>query len=152
MAILTLCVAIWGTPKFTAWIDSISTIKIPVQGLDHVVFRVPPVVPVPTPEAAVFTFNWLSATGTGIFIAALITAFVMGLRPADIGKVFAHTIVSTRFTMITIAALRSLGYITRFCGLDATLGLAFSRTGAIYPLFGTLVGGWGRLRRGRILH
>ena len=147
-SILTLCVAVWGTPKFTTWIDSISTIKIPIHGLNHVVYRMPPVVAAPTPEAAVFTFNWFSATGTGIFIAALIAAVIVGLKPAEIAKVFWHTVVSTRFTMITIAALMSLAYITRFCGLDATLGLAFARTGVIYPFFGTLVGWLGTASTG----
>ena len=146
--ILTACVAVWGTPEFTKWIDSVSTIKLPIHGLDHVVCRMPPVVAGPTPEAAVFTFNWLSATGTGIFIAALIAAVVMGLKPAEIAKVFWHTVVSTRFTMITIAALMSLAYITRYCGLDATLGLAFARTGVIYPFFGTLVGWLGTASTG----
>lgn len=146
--ILTLCVAVWGTPKFTTWIDSISTIRIPIHGLDHVVYRMPPVVASPTPEAAVFTFNWLSATGTGIFIAALIAAVIVGLKPAEIARVFWDTVVSTRFTMITIAALLSLAYVTRFCGLDATLGLAFARTGVIYPLFGTLVGWLGTASTG----
>jgi lactate permease len=108
----------------------------------------PPVVAAPTPEAAVFTFNWFSATGTGIFIAALIAAVIVGLKPAEIAKVFWHTVVSTRFTMITIAALMSLAYITRFCGLDATLGLAFARTGVIYPFFGTLVGWLGTASTG----
>lgn len=146
--ILTLCVAVWGTPKFTTWIDSISTIKVPIHGLDHVVYRMPPVVAAPTPEAAVFTFNWLSATGTGIFIAAIIAAAVIGLKPGEIARVFWDTVVSTRFTMITIAALMSLAYVTRFCGLDATLGLAFARTGVIYPFFGTLVGWLGTASTG----
>lgn len=147
-AILTLCVVVWGTPKFTRWIDSISAIKLTVHGLDHVVYRMPPVVATPTSEAAVFTFNWLSATGTGIFIAALIAAVVMGLKPSEIAKVFWHTVVSTRFTLITIAALMSLAYVTRFCGLDATMGLAFARTGVIYPFFGTLVGWMGTASTG----
>jgi lactate permease len=146
--ILTLCVAVWGTPKFTTWIDSISSIKIAIHGLDHVVYRMPPVVAVPTPEAAVFTFNWLSATGTGIFIASILAAVVIGLKPTEIARVFWDTVVSTRFTMITIAALMSLAYVTRFCGLDATLGLAFARTGVIYPFFGTLVGWLGTASTG----
>jgi len=147
-AILTLCVVVWGTPKFTAWVDSISAIKFAVPGLNHVIYRMPPVVAAPTPESAVFTFNWLSATGTGIFVAALIAAVVIGLKPAEIAKVFWHTVVSTRFTLVTIAALMSLAYVTRFCGLDATLGLAFARTGVIYPFFGTLVGWLGTASTG----
>jgi lactate permease len=146
--ILTLLVTIWGTPRFTAWIDKVSTLKLAVPGLDHVVFRVPPVVPHPAAEAAVFTFNWLSATGSGILVAAIIAALVMKLRPRDILQVFWNTIVSTRFTMITIAALMGLAFVTRFCGLDATLGLAFARTGSFYPFFGTLVGWLGTASTG----
>lgn len=146
--ILTLFVTIWGTPHFTAWIGSITTLKIPIHGLDRVVFRMPPVVPSPVAESAVFAFNWLSATGSGIFIAAIISAIVMGLRPGVIAQVLMQTIVSTRFMAITIAALMSIGYITRFCGLDATLGLAFARTGVLYPFFGTLIGWLGTASTG----
>jgi lactate permease len=146
--ILTLFVTVWGTPHFTAWIDSLSTLHLHMAGLDRVVFRVPPVVPHPAAEAAVFTFNWLSATGSGIFVAAIIAALVMGLRYRAILQVFWHTIVSTRFTMITIAALMGLAFITRFCGLDATLGLAFARTGTFYPFFGTLIGWLGTASTG----
>ncbi|MGH9597288.1 MAG: L-lactate permease [Edaphobacter sp.] len=146
--ILTLFVTIWGTPHFTAWIDSLTSVKLSVPGLDHVVFRMPPVVPHPAAEAAVFTFNWLSATGSGIFLAAILAAFVMRLSYRDILRVFWQTVVSTRFTMITIAALMGLAFITRFCGMDATLGLAFARTGILYPFFGTLIGWLGTASTG----
>ncbi|MEO6806321.1 MAG: L-lactate permease [Edaphobacter sp.] len=146
--ILTLFVTIWGTPHFTAWIDSLTSMKLSVPGLDHVVFRMPPVVPHPAAEAAVFTFNWLSATGSGIFLAAILAAFVMRLSYRDILRAFWQTVVSTRFTMITIAALMGLAFITRFCGMDATLGLAFARTGILYPFFGTLIGWLGTASTG----
>ncbi len=146
--ILTLFVTVWGTPHFTGWIDGLTTLHPHVAGLDRVVFRMPPVVPHPTAEAAVFTFNWLSATGSGIFIAAIIAALVMGLRYRAILEVFWHTVVSTRFMMITIAGLMGLAFVTRFCGLDVTLGLAFARTGALYPFFGTLIGWLGTASTG----
>jgi lactate permease len=146
--ILTLFVTIWGTPRFTAWIDAITTLRLSVPGLDRIVYRVPPVVLHPQPEAATFVFNWLSATGTGIFVAAIIAALVMGLRYRAILHVFWETVVSTRFTMVTIAALMALAFVTRFCGLDCTLGLAFARTGAFYPFFGTLIGWLGTASTG----
>ncbi len=146
--ILTLLVTLWGTPTFAAWIDRLTTLRLHVPGLDKVVYRVPPVVLSPAAEAAVFTFNWLSATGSGIFIAALIAAKVMGLRLRDVLQVFWHTVVSTRFTMITIAALMGLAFVTRYCGMDGTLGLAFARTGIFYPFFGTLVGWLGTASTG----
>ncbi len=146
--ILTVFVTLWGTPSFSTWIDGLSTMRFHIPGLDQVVFRMPPAVPKPAAEAAVFVFNWLSATGTGIFLAALVAAVAMGLRARDILTTFVATIVATRFTMITIAALMGLGFITRFCGLDATLGLAFARTGVLYPFFGTLIGWLGTASTG----
>ncbi len=139
-AILTACVALWGTPAFARLLNSISSINFAVPGLNGVVLRMPPVVPVAHAEPAIFTFNWLSATGTGIFCAAIISAFVMGLGLREILSVFRITLWKTRFTMITIAALMGFGFLTRFCGLDAVLGLAFARAGSLYPFFGTLIG------------
>lgn len=84
--------------------------------------------------------NWLIATGTGILAAALLAGILMGLGPWTLVKEFAKAVVNIRFTVVTIAAMMALGYVTRYCGLDATLGLAFARTGALYPFFGTLIG------------
>jgi lactate permease len=137
--VLTLCVVLWGMPAFSHWLDTPS-MKIPINGLHQVVLRMPPAVPAPTAEAAIFNFNWLSATGTGIFVAAILAGLLMGMRPRAITQVFLETMVSIRFTLVTIAALMAIGFITRYCGMDATLGLAFARTGAFYPFFGTLIG------------
>jgi lactate permease len=139
-AILTFCVALWGTPAFSHFLDSFSVLSVRISGLDGVVLRMPPVVPVPRPEPAVFNFNWLSATGTGILVAALIAAPVMGITARDTAIVFRKTLWKTRFTLITIASLMGFGFLTRFCGLDGVLGLAFARAGALYPFFGTLIG------------
>jgi len=138
--VLTLCVVLWGMPRFSEWIDTATSMKIPINGLHQVVLRMPPAVPAPTAETAVFNFNWLSATGTGILIAAVLAGLLMGMRPRAIAHAFLETMVTVRFTLVTIAALMAIGFITRYCGMDATLGLAFARTGAFYPFFGTLIG------------
>lgn len=138
--ILSVLVFLWGTPQIKTFLDSWSTIRIPVPGVDGLIARVPPVVAAPTPEPAVFTLNWLSATGTGIFIAALLAAAAMGLRPAVILHTWWATLVRVRFSLLTVSAMLALGFVTRYAGLDATLGLAFARTGLLYPFFGTLLG------------
>jgi lactate permease len=138
--VLTLCVVLWGMPRFSQWIDAATSMKIPINGLHQAVLRMPPAVPAQTAEAAIFNFNWLSATGTGIFIAAVLAGLLMGMRPRAIARVFLETMVTVRFTLVTIAALMAIGFITRYCGMDATLGLAFARTGTFYPFFGTLIG------------
>jgi lactate permease len=126
-------------PNFTAP-------KFEVGGLHNVIVRTPPVVATPTPEKptkpeeAVFTLNWLSATGTGILLAALLAGLVMGFAPVELARHYWRTLVLVRFSLLTIAAMLALGYVTRYSGTDATLGLALAKTGALYPFFGTLLG------------
>jgi lactate permease len=115
-------------------------VKIPVPGLHLLIERVPPVVAAPQKEAAMYTLNWLSATGTGILVAAVISGFVMGYSLLQMLRVYWETIKMIRYSILTIAAMLALGFTTRYSGLDATLGLAFAKTGMFYPFFGTLLG------------
>ncbi len=146
--VLSLTVFLWGLPRISGLMDAHSTIKIPVAGLHNAIQRVPPVVAAATKEAAIFNFNWLTATGTAVLLAALIAGLLMGLSLRTLAVAFAQTIFKIRYTFVTIAAMMALGYITRYCGLDATLGLAFARTGALYPFFGTLIGWLGTASTG----
>jgi lactate permease len=125
----------WSTPP-----SKITNPQIPVTGLNKLSQRMPPVVAKPTPEAAVFGFNWLSATGSGILFAAVISGFIMGLSFTRIVAMWWQTLWHVRFSLMTIAAMLSLGILTRYSGVDATMGLAFARTGVMYPFFGTLLG------------
>jgi lactate permease len=138
--ILSVVVFMWGLPQVKAVLDGISIVRIPVAGLHNLVLRVPPVVEAPTPEAAIFALNWLSATGSGIFIAAVIAGFTMGYSVRELLVTYWRTLQLVRFSLLTIAAMLSLGYTTRYSGVDATMGLAFAQTGVLYPLFGTMLG------------
>ena len=120
--------------------STITNPQFPVNGLNKMVQRVPPVVAKPTAEAAVFGFNWLSATGSGILFAAIISGFVMGLSLPKIVTMWWQTLWHVRFSLLTIGAMLSIGILTRYSGVDATMGLAFARTGHLYPFFGTLLG------------
>jgi lactate permease len=146
--VLSVVVFAWGIPQFSNWADSRTTIKIVVVGLHNIMHRVPPVVAMSTAEPAVFTLNWLAATGTGILVAALLAGLLMGLGPKSLFTEFFRTVFNIRFTVLTIAAMMAVGFVTRYCGLDATLGLAFARTGALYPFFGTLIGWLGTASTG----
>lgn len=139
-AILSVLVFVWGLPSAKAFLDKLSIFKIPVAGLHNLIFRVPPVVVKPTAEAAIFQLNWLSASGTGILIAAIISGFLMGFGPLQLLRQYGKTLYKVRFSLLTIAAMMSIGFMTRYSGLDATMGLAFARTGMLYPFFGTLLG------------
>ena len=138
--VLSVLVFIWGTQTAKIQLDKLSSPKFPVHGLHNLVMRVPPVVPKPTKEAAVFVLNWLSATGSGILVAAIIAGFIMGLSLRRMIKLYGLTFMKVRYSLLTIAAMLSIGIVTRYSGLDATMGLAFARTGALYPFFGTMLG------------
>ncbi|HWR13580.1 MAG TPA: L-lactate permease [Terriglobales bacterium] len=138
--VLSVLVFVWGMPQVKRALDRVSAPIFPVTGLHNVVERMPPVVLTPTKEAAVFSLNWLSATGTGILIAAVISGFVMRLRLRDIVRLYIRTLVKLRYSLITISAMMAIGFVSRYGGLDATMGLAFARTGWMYPFFGTLLG------------
>jgi lactate permease len=120
--------------------SKITNPQIPVKGLDKMVQRVPPVVAKPTAEGAVFGLNWLSATGSGILIAAILSGFIMGVSLPKMFVMWWQTVWHVRFSLMTIAGMMSLGILTRYSGVDATMGLAFARTGHLYPFFGTLLG------------
>ena len=137
--ILSVLVFLWGMPQVKQSLDA-WTVRVPVPALHDRVLRVPPVVPAPAPEAAVYGFAWLSATGTGIFVAALTAGLVMGCSPVNLARTYWRTVMLVRTSLLTIATMLGLGFTTRYAGLDATLGLAFAGTGVLYPFFGTMLG------------
>jgi lactate permease len=138
--ILSVLVFLWGIPEWKKLLDGISVFKYEWPALHKLVQKMPPVATKPTLEPAVYTLNWLSATGSGILAAALISGLVMGYKVRELFAVYWATIKLMRFSLLTIAAMLALGYTTRYSGLDSTLGLAFANTGVLYPFFGTLLG------------
>jgi lactate permease len=144
--LLTVFIFVWGLPAVKTVLNNISAPEFKVAYLHNKVSRTPPIVPQPTldnptkPEEAVFKLNWLSATGSGILIAAIIAGFAIGFSIEEMLRIYAETLWRVRFSLITIAAMLALGYVTKYSGTDATLGLALARTGALYPFFGTMLG------------
>jgi len=138
--ILSVVVFVWGLPQTKGFLDGIAAPKIPIHGLDKLVLRVPPVVAKPTPENAVFNFNFLSASGSGILFASIIAGLAMGYSIRGMLRVYWKTLKLVRVSLLTIAAMMAIGFTTRYSGMDATLGLAFAKTGFLYPFFGTMLG------------
>jgi len=138
--ILSLFVFIWGIESFKAPLNKLFFLKWEVEGLHNLVQKVPPVVVKPSIEAAVYNFNLLSMTGTGILLAAIVSGVVMGYGPWQLIKAYGRTLLVVRNSLLTIATMLALGTLTRFSGLDATLGLAFAGTGFFYPFFAALLG------------
>jgi lactate permease len=131
---------VWGTDWFKALVNPIFTWKFTVEGLHNLINKVPPVVAAPKPEGAIFSFTYLSYTGSGMLIAAIISGFAMGFSPVGLIRAYGKTVYAVRYSLLTIAAMLAIGTLTRYSGIDATLGLAFAHTEFLYPFFGTLLG------------
>jgi lactate permease len=155
-AILSVFVLAWGLPTVKLAMNQATTPAFKVilpdgkvrpgpAGWDwpylHAkVFRTVPVVTKSTAEAARFDFNWLTATGTGCFLAALFAGLILGLKPGALLRIFGRTLFRLRFAIIAMTCMLGLGYVTRYSGMDAVLGLAFTRTGWFFPFFGAFIG------------
>ena len=137
--LLAVFVILWGMPSMKNALDAATT-RIPVPGLHLLVVREPPVVAKTQAEPAVFELAWLSAIGTATFFAGLIAGPLLGLSVAGTLRVFLRTCYRMRYSMVAILAMLGLGFITRYSGMDATLGLAMTNTGVLFPFFGTLLG------------
>jgi lactate permease len=142
--ILFVAVIVWGLVR--AKIDGLSLgplrarYDIPIPGLHQAIVRTAPVVAEAKPEDAVFRLNWLSATGTGVFLAAIVTAVILGHRPRALLGSFRTASSRMRIPILAIVPMLGLAYVTRYSGMDAILGLAFTHTGVLYPFFGTFLG------------
>ena len=138
--IVCILMLIWGNGGFKTWANAHFFYNYPVPELDKLINKMPPVAAKPTPEAAVFGFTYLSFTGTGMLIAAIISGLLMGFPPAKLVAEYGRTLRVCAVSLITISAMLAIGTLTRLSGVDATLGLAFAATGVLYPFFGTLLG------------
>lgn len=137
--LLAALVVLWGIPSVTRRLDLVSW-KQPVPGLHMQVIRTPPVVPKEYAEPALFDISWLSTPGTGAFIAGLIAGPLLGLSFKRTIQVFIRSTWRLRLSVLAIMAMLGLGYLTRYCGMDATMGMAMARSGVMFPFFGTLIG------------
>lgn len=137
--LLSAFVVLWGYAPVGKILDSYS-LKTPVPGLHLQVIRTPPVVAKEYAEPAMFDVSWLSTPGTGTFFAGLIAGPLLGLSFTRTLQIFFRTLRNLRLSLIAIMAMLGLGYLTRYCGMDATMGMALAHTGAAFPFFGTMIG------------
>jgi len=138
--ILSVLVFVWGLPSVKNALNALFAPSFPITGLHQAIEKMPPVVPKATKEAAVYSFNLLSATGTGILVAAIVGGLLMKYNPMRLVNEYGATLWKVRYSLLTIVLMLGLGTLTRYSGLDTTLGLAFANTGVLYPFFGTLMG------------
>jgi lactate permease len=159
-AILILCCALWGAPDWKKALNNLfhtitfsttflgskfaGTLSLPawdMPALHNLVQRMPPVAPPNAkPEAARFVINWLSAAGTGVFVAALISGLVLRMNATQWKDAFIRTMRRMKIPVLVIGQVLGLGFLTRYSGTDAVLGLAFTSAGWAYPFFAAYLG------------
>ena len=137
--LLAIFVVVWGLPTVKAFLATTS-LKFPTPGLHNLVQRTPPVVAAAMTEPAIVDFAWLASVGTGTFLAGLIAGPILGLSFGRTLRVFFRSFYRLRFSLLAIMAMICLGYLTRYCGMDAVMGLAMTNTGVFYTIFGTMIG------------
>jgi lactate permease len=152
--LLVIFVLAWGHPTIKAAIDTWTNNLLPaslpkntgtlnglnVPGLHNMITRVPPVTGRPSPYAAVFTLNWLSASGTACLLATVAAALLLGLRPGKVVAAYTATFKQLKFAMLTLASMLGLAYLMNYSGMTSTLGLSLASTGGAFPFFSAVVG------------
>jgi lactate permease len=147
----------WGEPSIKGAIDRWTSAAMPsflprsetvlnginVPGLHNVIVRIPPVTSQPSPYGAVFTFNWLTASGSACFLATIAAAACLGIGPRRFFSIFAATFKQLSYAMITIASMLGLAYVMNYSGMTSTLGLALATTGVAFTFFSAVLGGLG---------
>jgi lactate permease len=154
---LVAFVLVWGDaeikPKINRFADSLLPASLPtvpetarlatrlmVPGLHNMITQIPPVVPKPTQYAALYELNWLSASGTACFLATLVTALILRVRPRKVVQIYVDTFKQLKFALLTIACMLGLAYLMNYSGMTSTLGLALATTGVVFPFFSAVVG------------
>ena len=136
--ILSVSVFVWG--YFKTDLNKVSNPAWKIPWLHQLVMKAPPLVPKPTPEGAVWAFSWLSATGTALLVAGILSGFLLGLKPGQMLSLYGKTLNRVKYSLLTIVAMLALGFTTRYCGSDSTMGLAFASTGHLFPFFSAMLG------------
>jgi lactate permease len=155
--LLVVFVLAWGEPSIKVQIDRLTHGLMPsflpkaaaglngveVWGLHNAITRVPPVTAAPAPYAAIFTWNWLSASGTACFLATIVAALFLRVSPGQFAGIYVATFKQLKFALLTIASMLGLAYLMNYSGMTSTLGLALAATGGLFPFFSAVVGWMG---------
>jgi lactate permease len=142
--VLSVLVFIWGYVPVKTWMNTVAggffAPAWDVPYLHNLVNKAPPVAKAISPEGARYTLNYLSATGTGLMLSGIIAGLWLGLKPGTLLSTYLNTLKRVRMSLLTIAAMLALGFVTKSCGSDSTMGLAFASTGWLFPFFSPLLG------------
>ncbi len=137
---LTVFVFAWGLPQVKNALNGWFAPQLPVPELHNAVVKVPPVAPAPTPEKAIFSLNLLSATGTALLLAGLVSTLALGVGVGRAVRIYGQTLWRVRISLLTISTMMALGYVTKYSGTDTTMGLAMAASGWLFPFFSPVIG------------
>lgn len=137
--LLVILVLLWGWEPVRTLLARVNVV-FAWPGLHNLVTRMPPVAADPTPYAAMYTFNWLGASGTACVVAAALAALVLRMPARQFAGVLAGTARQLLMPWLTIGSVLALAFLMNYSGATATLGLAFAATGAAFPFFSALLG------------
>jgi lactate permease len=138
-ALASILIFLWALPATSRYLK-LAFLTFPTPWLDGAVIRTPPVVPAPAPEAASVDLNFFALPGTSVFLGAFLAALLLGMPVAGALRLLGRTFRQLVPSMLAISFMVGLAYVTRYSGMDTVLGLSLTRTGWIYPFFGTLLG------------
>jgi lactate permease len=130
---------LWALPEFGKYLK-IPFLTFPTPWLHDAVVRTPPVTPVPTPEPASIDLNFFALPGTAVFLGAFLAALLLGMSVGRALRLLGRTFRQLVPSMLAISFMVGLAYVTKYSGMDTVMGLSLTRTGWIYPFFGTLLG------------
>jgi lactate permease len=138
-AVASILIFLWALPAFGKYIK-FASLTFPMPGLHNLAIRTPPVVPTPTGESALVDLNVLALPGTAVFAGAFLAAPFLGMSLTRALQILLRSFRQLVPSMLAISFMVGLAYVTKYAGMDTVLGLSLTRTGWIYPLFGTLLG------------
>jgi lactate permease len=142
---LSICVAAWKIGPVEKWLNDIAPWKMEVPALHNAVEKTPPVAKVMKPgekdlEPAIYKFNLPAMTGSALLLAGVVAGLLLGKRPMELASLYLRSLWRVRVSLITIALMLALGYVTKFSGTDCTMGLLMAGTGWWFPFFSPMIG------------
>jgi lactate permease len=141
-ALASVFIFLWALPGFSKYLK-VPFLTFPTPWLHDAVIRTPPVTPIPTPESASIDLNFFALPGTAVFLGAFLAALLLGMKVGRALRLLGQTFRQLVPSMLAISFMVGLAYVTKYSGMDTVLGLSLTRTGWIYPFFGTLLGWMG---------
>ncbi len=136
---LVICVLLWGYKPFQNVLNSVTHV-LPWPLLHNYVLRTPPVVSTTSPYAALYTLNWLSASGTSCMAATILSAMFLRVSVGEFLAMFVSVVKQLLLPTLTVSTVLAMAFLMNYCGATGTLGLAFSATGVLFPFFSALLG------------